>query len=61
MKQQQEQRTQNEVRFTKEALIKSGRYGGRGDIISAVLKDGREYTHDEAEQAIERFLKGEVK
>ena len=45
-------------RFPKEKLLTFGRFSGRRDLLGALLKDGGEYTLDEAEAAIRGFMKG---
>lgn len=47
--------------YTKEQFLKSNRFMHRKDAVNAVLKDGAEYTPDEAEQLIENYMKGRVK
>ncbi|MDP4152597.1 MAG: hypothetical protein Q8865_04025 [Bacillota bacterium] len=46
--------------FTKEQILSSKRYENRRDILSALLED-RPYSFDEADETIDRFLKGKVK
>lgn len=47
--------------FTKEQLLKSQRYRERRDLLTALLEDGKMYSHDDAERLIEEFMKGKVK
>ena len=51
----------NESKFTKEVLVKSKRFKDKRDLVSAILEDGVEYTVEEAEKEIEKFMKGKVK
>lgn len=51
----------NELTFTKEALVNSKRFRNKRDVLSALLKDGMEYTIGEVEGMIEKFMKGKVK
>ena len=47
--------------FTKFALVNSNRFRDRRDIVSALLKDGVEYTVSEVENMIAKYMKGKVK
>lgn len=47
-------------RFEKERLIRSERFAERADLLGALLADGKKYTVEEAEKAIEKYLKGKV-
>jgi hypothetical protein len=44
--------------FTKARLLKSKKYFGRRDALSALLKDDKTYTHDDVQQILEKFYKG---
>jgi hypothetical protein len=46
-----------EVKYTKEQLVKSGKWSA--DVVNAVLND-KEYTVAEADKAINEFLKRKV-
>ena len=48
-------------RYTKAQLADAKRYRDRKDILSVVLEDDKEYNFEEAEEAINRFLKGKVR
>lgn len=48
-------------RYTKPQLIGADRYRNKRDILSVVLEDDKEYSFDEAEEAVNRFLKGKVR
>lgn len=50
-----------EPKFSKESLLKSKRFHNERDIVSALLKDGVEYTVSEVEDMIKNYLKGKVK
>lgn len=50
-----------EPTYTREALAASKKYADRRDTIMVVLKDSKQYTTDEADQAIEEYLKKSVK
>jgi hypothetical protein len=47
--------------FSKEQLLKSQRYHERRDLLYALLKDNKRYTHAEIETLIGDFMKGKVK
>ena len=47
--------------FTKEKLLTFERYKNRRDLLTALLDDDRRYTIKEADEAIEKFMKGGVK
>ena len=51
----------NEPTFTKTALVDSKRFHDKRDIVSALLKDGVEYTISEVETMIAKYMKGKVK
>ena len=53
--------TTKEPKFTKEVLVNSKRFYNEQDIVSALLKDGVEYTVSEVEGMIEKYMKGKVK
>ncbi|BAQ11304.1 hypothetical phage protein [Bacillus sp. OxB-1] len=44
--------------FSKAQLLKSAKYVGRRDALSALLKDDKTYTHDQVGQILEKFYKG---
>ena len=47
--------------FTKRNILTFKRYAKRRDLLSTLLKDGQEYTHDQVQSLIENFMKGKVK
>lgn len=49
------------VVFPKERVLTFRRYAKRRDLLSTLLKDGQEYTHDQVQSLIENFMKGKVK
>ena len=50
-----------EPTFTKEVLVTCKRFRNKCDIVSALLKDGVEYTISEVEGMITKYMKGKVK
>jgi arginine repressor len=53
--------TTTEPTFTKEILVNSKRFRNKQDIVSALLKNGAEYTISDVEGMIEKYMKGKVK
>ena len=49
------------VVFPKERVLTFKRYANRRDLLSILLKDGQEYTHDQVQNLIDNFMKGKVK
>ncbi len=47
--------------FTKDQLLASKRYANRQDILNALLKDGENYTTEQVDALIVKFMKREVK
>lgn len=50
-----------EPTFSKESLVNSKRFRNERDLLSALLKDGVEYTIPEVEDMIMNYKKGKVK
>ena len=44
----------------KERVLTFKRYAARRDLLSVLLKDGKEYTHDQIDGLIKDFMKGKV-
>ena len=51
----------NEIKFTKEKLLKATIFSNRKDALGVVVKDGEEITIKEAAERLEKFMKGQVK
>lgn len=49
-----------EPKFPKEKILTFKLFAGRRDLLSVLLKDGKEYTLAQAEEAIRKFMKGKV-
>ena len=47
--------------YSKEQLKRAKRDMERKDLVNALLEDNRQYTLDEVDTAIEKFMKGTVK
>lgn len=56
-----EAQPQEAVCYTKEQLLQSARYVGKRDLLTALLKDGRKYSHEETAVLLKNYLKGAVK
>lgn len=48
------------VVFPKERVLTFKRYADRRDLLSVLLEDGKEYTHDQIDGLIKDFMKGKV-
>lgn len=48
------------VVFPKEWVLTFRRYAERRDLLSVLLEDGKEYTHDQIDGLIKDFMKGKV-
>ena len=49
-----------QVVFPKERVLTFKRYADRRDLLSVLLEDGKEYTHDQIDGLIKDFMKGKV-
>lgn len=50
-----------EPTFTKDVLVNSKRFRDKRDLVSALLKDGAEYTVSAVDNMIAKYMKGKVK
>jgi hypothetical protein len=48
------------VVFPKGKVLTFKRYADRRDLLSVLLEDGKEYTHDQIDGLIKDFMKGKV-
>lgn len=48
------------VVFPKKRVLTFKRYADRRDLLSVLLEDGKEYTHDQIDGLIKDFMKGKV-
>lgn len=46
--------------FPKERIMKAAKYQNRKDLLGVVLEDGKEYSFDQVDALIEKFMKGKV-
>lgn len=51
----------SEPKFTKRQVLASARYENRKDLVSALLRDDREYTMTEVNRLVDQTMKGQVK
>lgn len=58
---QEQEATPSPDTFTKEAILKSKRWAFRRDALSFLLEDGKEYTHEDVENILNDYMKGQVK
>lgn len=49
-----------EKKFSKERIIKDGKFKEYTDIVSVVLEDGKKYSLTEVQAEIDKFLKRKV-
>ncbi len=49
-----------EEKFYKKQILKSKRYKAKRDLLSVLLDEQQQYTHEEIEKLIEDFLNKEV-
>lgn len=54
------EKKKEENKYTKEQILLSYKYAKRRDLLNALLDDGREYTLDEVDSMMDKFLKGKV-
>ena len=50
-----------EALFTKEQILVSEKYKNRRDVLGVVLADNKQYTLENVDSLIEKFMKGKVK
>nr|DAY51591.1 MAG TPA: ATP-dependent RNA helicase [Caudoviricetes sp.] len=53
--------TSAQTTFTKEQILQSLKFSNHRDILSVLLKDGRNYTVEEIDREIQNYMKGAVK
>lgn len=55
------QKKAESVEYTKQQLLASKRFAKRRDLVGALLNDDEQYTIEQVEAAIVKFLKGKVR
>lgn len=56
----EEKATKPRITFSKAKILKTKRYAHRVDLLGILLKDGKQYTFDEVDGLLEKFMKGKV-
>ena len=49
-----------DVKFTKDQIIKSKKFKNRVDLIRVILQDDKSYTLEEVQKEIDKFMKRRV-
>ena len=49
-----------DVKFTKEQILKSKKFKNRVDLIRVILQDNESYTLEEVQKEIDKFMKRRV-
>lgn len=49
------------VTFSKEQFLSAKRYNNRKDILGELLEDGKQYTIEQVDTLMDKFMKGKVK
>ncbi len=49
-----------DVKFTKEQILKSKKFKNRVDLIRVILQDNKSYTLEEVQKEIDKFMKRRV-
>ncbi len=47
--------------FVKESIVNSNKYSNRKDLLNSLLENGKEYTFEQVDEIIDKFMKGKVK
>lgn len=50
-----------EAVYTREQVMRSQRYAARRDLVSVLLESGRDYTLNEVDALIHKFMRGGVR
>ena len=48
------------ISYSKKQILDSKKYKNRRDALGAILADGKEYTLEEVDALLEKFMKGKV-
>lgn len=49
-----------ELKYTKESILNSKKYSERKDILSVILKEDEEYTSNDIDNILNKFMKGAI-
>lgn len=52
------EKTAKEPSFPKDRILTFKRYANRRDLLSVLLEDGKEYTHEQVAKVLDDFKKG---
>lgn len=50
-----------EQKLNKQQILASAKYTNRKDLVNALLEENKQYTMQEVEEMIEKFMKGKVR
>lgn len=50
-----------ELTFTKQQILSAKKYRHRQDILNVLLKDDKEYSLEQVDELLDKFMKGKVK
>lgn len=50
-----------QTEFTKEQILAASKYADRRDLVNALLDDKKRYTMKMVDEAISKYMKGQVK
>ena len=52
--------TKQESKFSKEQILASKKYVNRRDALGAILADEKQYTFEQVDSLLDKFMKGKV-
>lgn len=55
-----ENETKQETMFSKEQILASKKYTNRRDVLGAILSNEKQYTFEQVDSLLEKFMKGKV-
>lgn len=60
MEQNEMEYNAEELKYTKESILNSKKYSERKDILSVILKEDEEYTSNDIDNILNKFMKGAI-
>lgn len=60
MEQNEMEYNAEELKYTKESILNSNKYSERKDILSVILKEDEEYTSNDIDDILNKFMKGAI-
>ena len=60
MEQNEMEYNAEELKYTKESILNSKKYSERKDILSVILKEDEEYTSNDIDDILNKFMKGAI-